>query len=74
MIHTRWQLYFGHVVPRTDSLVTHHYHAYNYLQQSTRNFVSVTQLATMFKAAGLTQVGYQTFNLGAAVHFGIKSY
>lgn len=75
VIHAGWQVYFGHVVPLMGSLVAHHYQAYNYLQRSTHSFVSVTQLADMFRTAGLTQVSYRTFNLGAAaVHLGIKPY
>ncbi|WP_125580913.1 demethylmenaquinone methyltransferase [Levilactobacillus cerevisiae] len=74
VIHAGWQLYFGHVVPLMGRFA-HHYQAYNYLQQSTHKFVSVTALATMFRTAGLKQVHYQQFNLGAAaVHFGTKPY
>ncbi|WP_125682141.1 demethylmenaquinone methyltransferase [Levilactobacillus yonginensis] len=74
VIHTGWQVYFGHIVPLMGKLA-HHYQAYNYLQQSTHQFVSVTELATMFRDAGLRQVHYQQFNLGAAaVHFGRKPY
>lgn len=75
VIHAGWQLYFGHLVPLMGSVVAHHYQAYNYLQRSTHDFVSVDQLATMFTAAGLTRVRYTAFNLGAAaVHFGYKPY
>lgn len=74
VIHAGWQVYFGHVVPLMGRLA-HHYQAYNYLQQSTHRFVSVSELANMFAAAGLSQVHYQQFNLGAAaVHFGVKPY
>ncbi|WP_407889833.1 demethylmenaquinone methyltransferase [Levilactobacillus sp. N40-8-2] len=75
VIHVGWQIYFGHLVPLMGSVVAHHYQAYNYLQRSTHDFVSVDQLATMFTAAGLTRVSYDQFNLGAAaVHFGYKPY
>lgn len=74
LVHAGWQLYFGHVVPMMGRLV-HHYQAYNYLQSSTHRFVSVAELVTMFEAAGLTQVHYERFNLGAAaVHLGTKPY
>lgn len=74
VIHAGWQVYFGHVVPLMGRFA-HHYQAYNYLQQSTHQFVSAPELAAMFSAAGLTDVHYQTFNLGAAaVHFGTKAY
>jgi demethylmenaquinone methyltransferase/2-methoxy-6-polyprenyl-1,4-benzoquinol methylase len=75
VIHAGWQVYFGHLVPLMGSVVAHHYQAYNYLQRSTHDFVSVDQLAAMFTAAGLTRVRYTAFNLGAAaVHFGYKPY
>lgn len=75
VIHAGWQVYFGHLVPLMGSVVAHHYQAYNYLQRSTHDFVSVDQLAAMFTAAGLTRVSYTAFNLGAAaVHFGYKPY
>ncbi len=75
VIHAGWQVYFGHLVPLMGSVVAHHYQAYNYLQQSTHRFVSVTELAKMFREASLTHVHYHQFNLGAAaVHFGTKPY
>lgn len=75
VIHAGWQVYFGHLVPLMGSVVAHHYQAYNYLQRSTHDFVSVDQLAAMFTATGLTRVSYTAFNLGAAaVHFGYKPY
>lgn len=74
VIHAGWQLYFGHVVPLMGRFA-HHYQAYNYLQRSTHKFVTVTELATMFRTAGLQQVHYHQFNLGAAaVHLGTKPY
>ncbi|MFC6259326.1 demethylmenaquinone methyltransferase [Levilactobacillus fujinensis] len=75
IVHAGWQLYFGHLVPLMGRVVAHHYQAYNYLQQSTHHFVSVDELAAMFREAGLVKVHYTPFNLGAAaVHFGTKPY
>ena len=75
VIHAGWQVYFGHLVPLMGRVVAHHYQAYNYLQRTTHEFVSAETLAQMFTQAGLTQVHFTRFNLGAAaVHFGRKAY
>ncbi|GEO69783.1 demethylmenaquinone methyltransferase [Levilactobacillus acidifarinae] len=73
LVHAGWQVYFGHLVPLMGRVVAHHYQAYNYLQRTTHEFVSAETLAQMFTQAGLQQVHFARFNLGAAaVHFGLK--
>lgn len=69
-----WKAYFN-IVPVMTKLAVHNYDDYAYLQHTTAEFVSATQLVDMFKKAGLTDVTYQTFDLGAAtLHLGRPTF
>lgn len=75
LVHAGWQAYFGHVVPLMGRVIAHHYQAYNYLQRTTHEFISVTALADLFSQVGLEQIQVRRFNFGAAaMHRGIKPY
>jgi demethylmenaquinone methyltransferase/2-methoxy-6-polyprenyl-1,4-benzoquinol methylase len=73
IMHAGWELYFGKVLPLLGGAI-HHYHEYNYLQQSTHHFVSAEVLKSLFLRAGFDDVSYDQFVAGsAAVHYGTKS-
>jgi demethylmenaquinone methyltransferase / 2-methoxy-6-polyprenyl-1,4-benzoquinol methylase len=61
------------VIPLLGSLLTGQKEAYRYLPQSTENFLSAEQLAGRLVEAGLKEVGFRVFMLGAmAIHWGTK--
>ncbi len=65
-----WAAYFK-TVPMMAKLAVNKYREYNYLQQTTKRFVSAETLAKMFEAAGMHNVTYRTFTFGAAaLHLG----
>ncbi|GAA3607474.1 demethylmenaquinone methyltransferase [Secundilactobacillus similis] len=74
VIKLGWRAYFK-LVPVMTSLAGNRYSDYDYLQQTTKAFVSAKQLVGMFEAAGFEDVRYRTFDLGAAaLHLGRKDY
>ncbi|KRL00875.1 demethylmenaquinone methyltransferase [Liquorilactobacillus capillatus] len=74
LIRLGWKSYF-HVVPVMAKLTGSRYQDYDYLQKTTKAFVSVQKLAAMFSAAGLKNVHYKLFAFGAgAVHLGNKRH
>ena len=54
---------------------THHHKEYQWLWQSTRNFLRRDQLLTLFCNVGLVEAGYKSRLFGACVlHWGQKPY
>lgn len=74
LIRLGWEGYF-HIVPLMAKLTGSRYQDYDYLQKTTKAFVSVQKLAEMFAAAGLDKVQYSLFTFGAgALHIGRKHF
>ncbi len=60
-------------VPDADKALSEIYRDYQYLKETSQQFVSAHQLARMMKAVGFKEVHYQPLNFGAAaLHFGDK--
>ena len=71
----RWghQLYFNRIVPLIGRLISGHAEAYTYLPASARNFPPPEELKRIMERAGLTQVRFRRYGLGAvAIHVGVK--
>lgn len=67
-----WQAYFK-VFPHLAALAGGNAKNYQYLGQSSQQFVSAHELCQMMKEVGFKRVNYQSLNLGAAaLHFGRK--
>ena len=61
------------VIPRLGELLTGQAEAYNYLPETTQNFLQAEQLAERLTAAGFQQVGFRRFLFGTmAIHWGKK--
>ena len=64
-------LWLARVVPALGALVTGEAEAYAYLPASVRSFPDAEGLAAVMSAAGLTEVRYRLYGLGAmALHVG----
>lgn len=71
-IHKLWGVYFK-IVPVMAKMVTDHYDDYNYLQQTSKNFLPARQLLHLFNEVGLQPASYRMFFFGAAaLHIGFK--
>ena len=71
----RWghQFYFNKVVPLIGRLVSRHHEAYTYLPESAKNFPPPEQLKAIMERAGLSEVRFKRYGLGAvAIHVGTK--
>lgn len=71
----RWghQLYFNNIVPWLGRLISRHQEAYTYLPASARNFPPPEELKKIMERAGLSQVRFRRYGLGAvAIHVGVK--
>lgn len=71
----RWghQLYFNNIVPWIGKLISGNKEAYTYLPESAKNFPPPEELKRIMERAGLTQVKYKLYGLGAAaIHVGTK--
>lgn len=67
------QLYFNRIVPLIGKLISHHTEAYTYLPESAKNFPPPEELKRIMERAGLAQVRFRQYGLGAvAIHVGIK--
>lgn len=65
-----WNAYFK-TVPVMAKLAVNKYSEYHYLLRTTKEFVSADELAQMFEDAGMHNVTYKKFTLGAAaLHLG----
>lgn len=72
VIHKGWELYFK-VVPVMAQMVTDHYSDYDYLQKTSKNFLTARQLLHLFNQVGLQPASYRMFLFGAAaLHIGFK--
>ncbi len=72
----RWghQLYFNRIVPLLGRLISGHGEAYTYLPDSARHFPPPEEVKAIMERAGLTQVRFKRYSLGAvAIHVGIKA-
>ncbi|MEE9198406.1 MAG: ubiquinone/menaquinone biosynthesis methyltransferase [Dehalococcoidia bacterium] len=66
-------LYFNHWVPLLGQLLAGDREAYTYLPDSVTGFPDAEELATLFRNAGMVEVGYRRMNMGAvAIHWGAK--
>lgn len=67
------QLYFNKIVPWLGKLISGHREAYTYLPESAKNFPPPEELKRIMERAGLTQVKFRLYGLGAAaIHVGTK--
>lgn len=61
------------IIPALGQLITGHGEAYNYLPDSTENFLEAEQLAARMLAAGFRQVGFRRLMFDTiAIHWGQK--
>ncbi|TSB46907.1 demethylmenaquinone methyltransferase [Alkalicoccobacillus porphyridii] len=68
-----YQLYFRYLMPLAGRIFARSHKEYSWLQESTRTFPSKSELADLFKEAGLVDVKVKSYSGGvAAVHSGIK--
>ncbi|MBM7543513.1 demethylmenaquinone methyltransferase/2-methoxy-6-polyprenyl-1,4-benzoquinol methylase [Weissella beninensis] len=68
-----WRFYFGKIMPLFGKVLTKQKSEYNYLQETTKKFMSYQELADSMEAVGFKNVNWQRFNLGAAAaHYGQK--
>ncbi|WP_246942202.1 demethylmenaquinone methyltransferase [Bacillus pinisoli] len=68
-----YYIYFQHIMPLFGKLFAKSYEEYSWLQESAKDFPGMTELATMFKDAGFTDVQVKPHTFGvAATHIGIK--
>ncbi len=67
-------LHLKYGIPLMGRLVSGNREAYRYLPESTRNFISPTQLTDMIRKAGFDDVSHRGFMFGTiAVHVGIRT-
>lgn len=72
LVKVGWHVYFK-AFPYLARLAGGRMKDYQYLQQTSQQFVSATTLAKMMQRVGFKNVNYQPLNWGAAaLHFGIK--
>ncbi|MGG3624079.1 demethylmenaquinone methyltransferase [Bacillus gobiensis] len=65
--------YFKYIMPMFGKMFAKSYAEYSWLQESARNFPSMSELADLFEEAGLKRVNYHSFTGGvAATHIGWK--
>ncbi|HZK24385.1 MAG TPA: demethylmenaquinone methyltransferase [Oscillospiraceae bacterium] len=68
-----YHFYFKYAMPLIGKIVSNNYEAYNWLQQSTFNFLNKAELAQLFIDNGFSQVFVHSFSGGvAAMHLCIK--
>jgi demethylmenaquinone methyltransferase/2-methoxy-6-polyprenyl-1,4-benzoquinol methylase len=71
----RWghQLYFNKIVPLIGGMISGHKEAYTYLPESAKNFPPPEELKRIMERAGLREVRYRLYSLGAvAIHVATK--
>jgi demethylmenaquinone methyltransferase/2-methoxy-6-polyprenyl-1,4-benzoquinol methylase len=59
-------LYFKHMMPAMANAIVHHDDEYQWLNDSTENFLSKPQLAQLMRDCGFCDVHYRSHMLGAA--------
>jgi demethylmenaquinone methyltransferase/2-methoxy-6-polyprenyl-1,4-benzoquinol methylase len=68
-----WKLYFKGVMPMMGKVFAKDKESYDYLEQTTEEFMSPEELKDLMLKTGFSSVNYKRFNLGAAAaHYGIK--
>ncbi len=68
------RIYFHHLVPLLGQVVAGDRSAYTYLPNSVDYFLTADGLADVYRAAGLTDVGYCRLGMGGvALHYGVKT-
>jgi demethylmenaquinone methyltransferase/2-methoxy-6-polyprenyl-1,4-benzoquinol methylase len=73
VVRAGYHAYFHHVLPRIGALVSGHSTAYTYLPVSVAHFASEAALGAKLKAAGFSDVRWETMMLGiVAIHGGAK--
>lgn len=67
-------LYFKYIMPLFGKIFAKSYKEYAWLNESTREFPGMKELARMFERAGFVKVSYKAHTGGvAATHFGYKA-
>ena len=67
------RIYFHHLVPLLGQVVAGDRSAYTYLPNSVDYFLTADGLADVYRASGLTDVGYCRLGMGGvALHYGVK--
>ena len=73
MVRALYHFYFHQVLPRVGAVVSGHRTAYTYLPRSVANFPPEEKLADRMRAAGFSDVQWQSLTFGvAAIHRGTK--
>jgi demethylmenaquinone methyltransferase/2-methoxy-6-polyprenyl-1,4-benzoquinol methylase len=74
IVRTLYHFYFHHLLPLIGGLISGHHTAYRYLPRSVANFPAERELAARMKAAGFSDVHWESLSLGiAAIHVGLKA-
>ncbi len=68
-----FKLYFKFIMPGFGKFFAHHKKEYQWLNDSTEQFLSKKELAALLEKVGFQQVGYHSYLFGAAaLHYGKK--
>lgn len=72
VLHKMWSAYFK-AVPVLAKVFVDHYQDYDYLQKTSKNFLTARQLLHLFNEVGLQPASYKMFLFGAAaLHLGFR--
>jgi demethylmenaquinone methyltransferase/2-methoxy-6-polyprenyl-1,4-benzoquinol methylase len=73
LVRAAYHTYFHHLLPRIGALVSGHPTAYRYLPESVSHFPPEPVLADRLRAAGFSDVGWESLTFGvAAIHRGTR--
>jgi demethylmenaquinone methyltransferase/2-methoxy-6-polyprenyl-1,4-benzoquinol methylase len=73
IVRSGYHLYFHHVLPRVGAAISGNRGAYRYLPESVSRFPGVEELGERMKAAGFTDVRWDSLTFGiAAIHVGVR--
>ncbi|CAN5288797.1 bifunctional demethylmenaquinone methyltransferase/2-methoxy-6-polyprenyl-1,4-benzoquinol methylase UbiE [soil metagenome] len=73
VVRTFYHFYFHKVLPFVGGLISGHRTAYQYLPKSVAHFPAEPELANRMRAAGFTDVRWESLSFGiAAIHVGTK--
>ncbi|OCS82252.1 demethylmenaquinone methyltransferase [Caryophanon tenue] len=68
-----FRFYFKYIMPTFGKLFAKSFKEYSWLQESANGFPGMSELANMFRQAGLEDVSYRAYSGGAAaMHLGYK--
>ena len=74
VVRTFYHFYFHKVLPFVGGVISGHRTAYQYLPKSVANFPAEPDLANRMRAAGFSDVKWESLSFGiAAIHVGAKS-